>query len=287
MIIRQQQLVIKKTKPSFIQVVICYLLMLMSATVHPEETEDPTVLYMNEVGLPFRTTLDRISTTTGYKIELVGTWPDGTVNTKMQDVPLDVGLKKIIKEQGVSNHAIIFDNEAKIIKIVGFQEGQEPDNTGNSHSTRDTGDAGTEIASGKTAETVTPPSPEGKPGLTRNQVAAIKAEYRMRLLSQTGDTEISPPMKYGPGMTIDDLHAIKKEYDGASQEQGSDTPVAPSSEYGNGMTAQELSRIKTAHERQIKLQGPETIILPPSEAGPGLTLGELNRIKQQHQNRPP
>jgi len=261
------------------------LLLIMSSAPLCNEAKDPTVLYMDNAGVKFSVMLDRISTSTGYEIELVGAWPDGAVNSKMQGLTLEAGLKLIIKELGVTNHALILDNDAKKIRIVSFQEGHESDDIDKLQSTRITGDASTGIASGAIDDTVSPPSPDGKPGLTRSQVAAIRAEHLTQLLTQTGDTEISPASEYGPGLTIDEFDGIKRTYDDELQSQDGSTPVAPSSEFGNALTARELSRIKSAHEKQSNLQGPQTIVAPPSDAGPGLTLGELNYIKQQHQKR--
>jgi len=278
-----------KASHSIAQAVLGCLLLLMAASGLCGQGEESTVLYIDETGLPFRDLLEKISINTGYQIELVGEWPDNAINVKMQGVSLEDGLKRIIKELGSISHALVFDNSTKKIRIVRFQEGLDPDISGTYESlpTPEGADTGAETANQQVEdEAVSPPSPDGEPGLTRSQLAAIKDEHRAQLLSQTGDTEISPSSEYGPGLTIDELEDIKRTFDITLQDQDENTFVSPPSDLGRGMTALELSRIKALHEKRSKSQGPESIVSPSSENGPGLTLGELNTIKQQHEERP-
>ena len=284
MTIRQQQLMIGTSTPLIVQGVLCCLLVLMSASVYCGEAEDPTVLYIDETGIPFQALLDKISTSTGYDIELVGEWPDGAVNVKMQSVPLEAGLERIIKELGSVSHALVLDASAKKIRIVRFQDGLEAGGPGPGESPPPLGggDVNAETATQDVDEAISPPSPDGKPGLTGSQLAAIKADHSVELLSQTGDTEISPPSEFGPGLTLAELEDLKRDYDIAIEDQNESIVISTPSIYGKGLSKGEVEAIKELHRKQTETVGPDTVITEESKYGPGLTLGELEKIKSTH-----
>jgi hypothetical protein len=259
--------------------VVGYLLLVISASGYCGSPKDLTLLYINETGMPFPELLDKISASTGYRIELVGEWPTTEVNAKMQGVTLEAGLKHIIREMGSISYALVFDSGEKKIRIIRVQEGRESDTPAIRVSTPP---AGKNPANSKTAvqqedETVSPPSPTGEPGLTASQLAVIKAEYTKQQRDQTGDAEISPPSEYGVGLTATELSRIKALHESRSKSQVPDSIIAPSSRYGPGLTLGELHSIKIRHEAMPLSNA--TLVAPPSKYGPGLTIGEVAAIK--------
>jgi hypothetical protein len=262
-------------------VTVC-LLLLASVAATCREVNDHTVLYIEETKLPFHTMLDKISTSTGYKIELVGEWPEVTVNARMQGLPLEAGLKRIIKEMGSISHALVLDTATKKIKIVKFQEGQDARVTNVSPKMQEDGEINVESSSRIVDEVISPPSPDGKPGLTRNRLTEIKSEHSAQLRSINGNTELSPPSEYGPGLTLTEIEKLKSEYGITLEEQNESLIITTPSVHGKGLSKGEVETIKELHRKQLETAGQDTVITQESKYGPGLTLGDLEKIKSTH-----
>ena len=233
------------------------------------------ILYINEEGLTFTELLENISQRTGYRIELVGEWPDLHVDTRLQGINLRDGLEKVIKNLGDISHILVFDSGEKKVKLLIINPGSDTDTT-----------IVREFSASPGGESVSPPLPSGEPGITASELAAIKAEHRERQLNRPSDTEISPPSEYGPGLTLGELESIKSEYNLKLKLQDGSTTISPPSENGEALTKNELDNIKASHKKRIESQGPDTVISEPTEEGPGLTLGELEKIKAAHATKP-
>jgi len=234
------------------------------------DQEKPVILYIEEAGLSFKALVDKISVHTGYRINLVGEWPDVTVNTQLKGVALEDGLKNIIKELGNVSHVLIFDAEEKKVKIVRLHEGAVPDLV---------------PVVLPEDEIISSPSPSGDPGLTHSQIASIKEEYQEKLRNQTGDTEILPATEYGPALTLAEFESIKSKYNLTLENEGENAYILPPSPEGKGITKADVNAIRKAYDQQKEDESPATVISPGSGDKPGITLGELEAIKQDHKTR--
>jgi hypothetical protein len=267
-----------------LSVLVGCLFAVLSSTGMAGETE-PTILYIDEAKLTFSELLAKISAETGYRIELVGEWPEGrTVGARLKGISLEAGLGRIIKNMGSISHALVFDSNEKKVKIVLLQEGVEPDD-GDMTSVPSSEAVAGELAIDESGsltneEPISPPSPTGELGLTESQLAAIKDEYSEKQQHMDNDAEITPASEYGPGLTLAEYQAIKEMY--YTRVRNDDDIISPSSQLGNGLTEAELDTIKEAYRKQRDLDEPGTYVTPSTEDGKGLTLGELEAIKQSY-----
>lgn len=234
------QAVIKFKSARYLYAVISILIL---ATSNPciGDQANPVILYIEEAGLSFKELIDRVSVHTGYRINLVGEWPDATINTQLKGIALEDGLNSIIKELGNVSHVLIFDAKEKKIKIVRLHEGSGPDLAVTERSAVLSED---EISSSH--------SPPEEPELTHSQIAAIKEEYQEKLRNRTGDTEILPATEYGPALTLAEYEFIKSEYKLMLENENPDTVISPGSGDRPGITLGELEAIKQDHKtRQV------------------------------------
>jgi hypothetical protein len=261
--IEQMNRYIGKAVIAFIHASVVSLLFAAPSGGFGAEPEGPKV-FIEEQNLPLTELLDKIARRTGYRIELVGQWPNKKVTTCLQDIPLDVALRKILRELRSVNHVLVFDADHKKVKIVKLDPAKDDAVVG-------------EYASMTEADAQSEP-----PGRKPASLEDIKAEYRQSQLNRSADMEITPPSDYGPGLTIAEFKIIRREFELKREAQDQNTVISQSSEYGSGMTQAQLEGIKLEHQKQLAAAGPDTVISQSSGYGSGLTRGELELIKQAH-----
>jgi hypothetical protein len=255
---------------NIIRVLVLSLVFCFSGNANSATTKSK-IQYIESVDLSFEQILHQISLQTGYQIECVGEWPDLPIQVSLRGIPLEDGLKRILKQLGDISYILIFDNEDRKLKIVSLKAGTVPDKV---------------VAEGSASisedDNINPTPNSGEYGLTERQLATIKAEYQEKIHDQTGETELLPPGEYGPALTQADFDNIKEQYDLALENGGENRYVLPPSVNDKGLTISDLEAIKNSYQERRDAEGPDSQVLPASTYGPALTQGELDAIKNAH-----
>jgi hypothetical protein len=84
---------------------------------------DPTITlsFQNE---PLRSVLGKISKTTGWKIRAPEKWMDKQVTQTLTEVPLERGLRYILKDAGVENLLVTYDEAMKLVTVFDTETAQ-------------------------------------------------------------------------------------------------------------------------------------------------------------------
>lgn len=212
--------------------------------------------------IPIRETLGGIAEEAGYEIEVIGRLPDivpaaagadsGTVQTR---------FKAILNKSGVTGYALAVDDiEKQITLVVTEQTWKEP-------VTRYRPAATERVKRDEDRNlTVSPPSPNGEPGMTRADLRALKTEHRRYLSNLPDDTVVSPPSGHGRGLTLGELKRMKREHRKSMQETDGNAIVSPSSEHGPGINLNGLRNLKVARKKESPYSASEATA-PGNETG--------------------
>ena len=88
-------------------------------------TADPTIT-LDVQNEPLRSVLGKISKTTGWKITAPDKWMDKPITQTLHQVSIEEGLRFILKDAGVENLLLTYDEDRKTITVydTGIRQGQ-------------------------------------------------------------------------------------------------------------------------------------------------------------------
>ncbi|MHB8910588.1 MAG: hypothetical protein ACYDAA_17080 [Syntrophales bacterium] len=81
-----------------------------------ERAADPTIT-LDVQNEPLRTVLEKISRTTKWKIIVPDRWMDKPITQTLDKVPLEEGLRFILKDAGIENLLLTYDEERKTVAL--------------------------------------------------------------------------------------------------------------------------------------------------------------------------
>jgi hypothetical protein len=194
------------------------------AAVNSEKEPVVTIAIKNE---PLRVVLDKISTITGYKIEVTEGWDSKPITVDIQGMTLDESLKKIIRVLGSPNNAKIDYKSKRVIRINFFDTPKDIliTQTNNNFSQLQAKQAeavlnienfppieDTKITKDTASKIdpldieVLPPNKPGEKGITQREILKMRGEKKEL---NPLDMEILPPKNPGEkGVTQRELQAV-------------------------------------------------------------------------------
>lgn len=99
--------------------IVCLFWFVGSATIHPAVAQDATtdpLISLTAHNKPLGDVLETIARDTGYRFNLNGKWKDHPVSTTITGLPLEKGLKRLLRSL---NHSIVWESD-KIVTITVF-----------------------------------------------------------------------------------------------------------------------------------------------------------------------
>ena len=130
---------------------------------------DPTIT-LDVQNAPLRRVLDEIAKTTGWKIKAPDKWMDKPITQTLNKVSMEEGLRFILKDAGVENLLLTYDESRKTITVYDteIQQGQ----SANSPAAQDDVRPPVFSASGQPDPMLTRPAKEAGAGLSRETTRA-------------------------------------------------------------------------------------------------------------------
>jgi hypothetical protein len=233
---------------------------------------DAAAITLDAKNLPLILICQHISNMTGYEIIFKEQLIDEPLTIKMENVTLIEALKKITKKLGIKNLAIVTDEVNHSLKIYTF----DGEYSGSIATIKNIGDV-----------SVSPPPQSDLPALNLAEVDAIKQEEHSRKHKKPHkDKIVTPPSWDGkPGLTRAELEAILEKSQQEQKNLSNDAIVTPPSKAGKpGLTRAELEVISEKNRQEQKNISKDAIVTPPSKFGePGLTRAELEAILEKNE----
>ena len=99
-------------------VFVCFNISIVGLTWGAEPPSNETVFSLNIKEKPLETVLKAISEQTGYVFLVSYALKSAPVTIAVSNIPLEDGLKRVLKSVGVTDHALVFDNRNRISIII-------------------------------------------------------------------------------------------------------------------------------------------------------------------------
>ena len=99
--------------------IFCLFCLIGSAAIHPAMAQDTTadpLISLTAQNEPLGDVLETISRDTGYRFNLNGKWKAHPVSATINDLPLEKGLKRLLRSL---NHSIVWESD-KLVTITVF-----------------------------------------------------------------------------------------------------------------------------------------------------------------------
>ena len=235
---------------------------------------EAAAISLDAKNLPLKQICQHISNMTGYEIFFNEQLIDEPITIKMENVTLIDALKKIMKKLGIKNLAIVTDEANHSLKIYTF----DGEYSGTIATIKNRGDV-----------SVSSPSQSGLPGLTPAEVDAIKQEEHSRKQKNLHkDKIVTPPSWDGkPGLSLDQLKYIFEKSQQKQKNLSMDAIVTPPLKAGKpGLTRGQLEALLEKNRQKQKNLPTGAIVTPPSKSGePGLSHAELEVILEKNRQK--
>ncbi len=201
------------------------------------ESMDGAVFSLDAENLAFKEVLNEIYRKSDYTVEITDRWLDVPVTVKFRDMPVEEGLKEILRGLNVTGYVMTGDAKEKRINVIIMESLPEYNVVENKMP----------VLRPKIAA-----SSADEEGISLAELEAIKKRHREWQKSRQKDTVITPPSEYGRGMTLGELEEAKSKHRAKKEAAGSDRLIIPPSEHGPGMTLGELEEFKLKHRAERK-----------------------------------
>ncbi len=233
---------------------------------------------------PLRKVLDKISKSTGYKIEITEGWELKPITVDILDMSLDKSLRKIIRALGSPSNSIINYINEKRIKINIF------DTPAVSSATRTKIYSDVERANHNIDEIVIPAVGD-QPAMTREELVALnkKQQQEIEKMKRNPNEIVIPAVGDQPAMTREELVALnkKQQQEIEKMKRNPNEVVIPAEGDQPAMTKGELETLHEKQQQEIKRMksDPNEVMIPAEGDQPAMTKGELEALHKKQQQK--
>lgn len=236
------------------------------AAVNSAKEPVVTITAKNE---PLKMVLNKISKTTGYKIEVTNGWENKFISVDVTGMSLDKSLKRIIKALGNPSNSIVTYENSKTIKIIFLES-----------STK---------SSSNMAEVIFENDDNKVMGLdlTFAELKELheKQEQEIEASKQDMDEIVIPAEGDQPAVTRGQLKALHEEQtrEIESSKQDMDEIVIPAEGDQPAVTRRELKALheKQTREMEASKQDMDEIMIPAEGDQPAVTRGQLKVLHER------
>jgi hypothetical protein len=247
-------------RPKILLVILLGVIISFQVTAVPcwstEKTPKEVVFSLETEGTALKDVFHRIRKMTGFEVQICEELENVPITVRLNNVPFEEGLKRILKYAGVNTYALVENSKEKVyqVYVFGWMKGIN-------RAARAKGrgkEVGRNIVHGKS--------------LTLKELEAMN---RRSVDANPGSVILIPPSEANPnGIRLGEIEAMNRRP--ADADPGSVILIPPSEANPNGIT---LGAVEAMNRRPADADPGSVILIPPSGENPrGITLGELEQI---------